>query len=60
MPTDDHNALSAVEAYHRAWTSGDVERALTYVSDDVHCFAPDEAITTKNDWHDYPPGSCPC
>ncbi|MBK8470624.1 MAG: SRPBCC domain-containing protein [Actinomycetales bacterium] len=49
----DHDALSTVEAYHRAWTSGDVERALTFVSDDVRCFAPDENVTTKNDWHDY-------
>ncbi len=53
MPNVDHDALSTVEAYHQAWTSGDVERALTYVSDDVRCFAPDENVTTKNDWHDY-------
>jgi len=38
MPNVDHDALSTVEAYHQAWTSGDVERALTYVSDDVRCF----------------------
>lgn len=53
MPNVDHDALSIVQAYHQAWTSGNVERALTYVSDDVHCFAPDENVTTKNDWHDY-------
>jgi len=53
MPTGDHDVLSTVEAYYQAWTSGDVERALTYVSDDVRCFAPDENVTTKNDWHDY-------
>ncbi len=53
MPNVDHDALSTVEAYHQAWTSGDVERALTYVSDDVRCFAPDENVTTKKDWHDY-------
>jgi len=46
-------AQSTVEAYHRAWTSGDVDQALTYVSDDVRCFAPDPDITTKNDWHHY-------
>jgi len=48
MPTGDHDVLSTVEAYYQAWTSGDVERALTYVSDDVRCFAPDENVTTKN------------
>jgi ketosteroid isomerase-like protein len=46
-------ALSTVEAYHQAWTGGDVDRALTYVSDDVRCFAPDEDVTTKGDWHEY-------
>jgi ketosteroid isomerase-like protein len=49
MPETD--ALSTVEAYHQAWTRGDVDRALTYVSDDVRCFAPDENVTTKSDWH---------
>ena len=51
MPQTD--ALSTVEAYHQAWTSGDVDRALGYVSDDVRCFAPDENVTTKSDWHHY-------
>lgn len=48
-----HDALSTVEAYHQAWTSGDIEQALTYVSAGVHCFAPDENVTTKGDWRDY-------
>ncbi len=53
MSNLDDDALSTVEAYHRAWTSGDVDRALTYVSDDVRCFAPDETVTTKGHWHEY-------
>lgn len=53
MTTVDRHILSTVEAYHQAWTSGDVERALTYVADDVQCFAPNEKITTKRAWHDY-------
>ncbi len=53
MSSVDHDALSIVEAYHQAWTNGDVERALTYVSDDVRCFAPGANVTTKSDWHDY-------
>jgi ketosteroid isomerase-like protein len=59
MPNVGHEALATVEAYHQAWTSGDVERALTYVSDDVHCFAPDENVTTKSDWHGYLAGFVP-
>jgi hypothetical protein len=53
MSNIDDDALSTVEAYHQAWTSGDVDRALTYVSAGVRCFAPDENVTTKGDWHEY-------
>jgi len=53
MSNVNDDALAIVEAYHQAWTSGDVDRALTYVSDDVRCFAPDENVTTKEDWHQY-------
>jgi ketosteroid isomerase-like protein len=47
------NPLSTVQAYHQAWTNGDIDEALTYVSDDVVCFAPDKDVTTKADWRDY-------
>ena len=53
MSTVNDDAQSTVQAYHRAWTSGAVDQALTYVSDDVRCFAPDPDVTTKNDWHEY-------
>ena len=53
MPNLDHDALSTVEAYHQAWTSGDIERALTYVSKDVRCFAPAENLPTKTDRQDH-------
>ena len=53
MSTAENAALSTVEAYHQAWTGGDVDEALSYVSDDVHCFAPDENVTTTSDWHHY-------
>lgn len=45
--------VATVEAYHRAWTGGDVELALTYLSDSVVCAAPDPAITTKAHWREY-------
>jgi ketosteroid isomerase-like protein len=59
MVNVDRDALSTVEAYHQAWTSGDVDRALTYVSDDVRCFAPDEEVTTKAQWREYLAGFVP-
>lgn len=53
MPNVNTDALSLVQDYHQAWTSGDVTRALTHVSDDVRCYAPDESISTKDDWRTY-------
>ena len=53
MTNANDDALSTVQAYHHAWTGGDVDRALTYLSEDVRCFAPDENVTTKSDWREY-------
>ena len=50
MPKPDNDPSSIVQAYHEAWTSGDVDLALTYVSDALRYFAPDENVTTKDDW----------
>lgn len=47
-----------MEAY-QAWTSGDVDRALSYIFNDVRCFAPDPDVTTKNDWQEYLSGFLP-
>ena len=33
-------ALETALAYHRAWTGGDFERAMTYIADDIVCEAP--------------------
>jgi hypothetical protein len=59
MSKVDVDPLTTVEAYHQAWTSGDVDRALTYVSEDVRCFAPDEDVTTKAQWREYLCGFVP-
>jgi hypothetical protein len=59
MSHSETDPTAVVRAYHHAWTSGDVDRALTYVSDDVLCFAPDEEVTTKDDWHQYLTGFVP-
>jgi ketosteroid isomerase-like protein len=48
-----------VQSYHDAWTRGDVDQALTLVSDDVRCFAPDESVTTKAEWREYLAGFVP-
>lgn len=59
MPNTEDDAVSTVEAYHQAWTSGDVDQALTYVSDQVRCYAPDENVATKDDWREYLAGFVP-
>jgi hypothetical protein len=33
-------ALDTALAYHRAWTTGDFERAMAYVAQDVVCLGP--------------------
>lgn len=44
--TDDHGAdepgaaLQVAQAYHRAWTGGDFDQAMTYIADDIVCLAP--------------------
>lgn len=43
---DEHSAdarggaLQVALAYHRAWTGGDFEQAMTYIADDIVCLAP--------------------
>lgn len=53
------NPLAVIEAYHLAWTSGDIDQALTYVSDSVVCSAPDRDVITKAQWREYLAGFAP-
>lgn len=40
MPEQSSPALRVALAYYEAWTSKDLERAMSYVSDDIVCEAP--------------------
>src|SRR3954447_2191131 len=40
MPEEANAALRVALAYHRAWTTKDLDVALTYVADDIVCDAP--------------------
>lgn len=42
--TGSSAALRAVRAYHKAWTSHDLESAMAYVADDIVCEAPGARI----------------
>lgn len=41
-------ALETALAYHRAWTSGDLEGAIAHVAEDIICRAPGGDITGKD------------
>ena len=40
MTENSSAALETALAYHRAWTSHDFERAMTYIAADIVCQAP--------------------
>lgn len=40
MIENDSPALKTALAYHRAWTSHDFERAMTYIAGDIVCHGP--------------------
>lgn len=46
-------ALDTVLAYHRAWTSGDIDQAMGKVADDIVCHAPGEDLTGKDAYRGY-------
>ena len=46
-------AYDIVQNYHRAWTTGDVERAMTYVADDITCRAPGGDLEGKEVYREF-------
>ena len=47
--TSDH-ALRVATAYHEAWTSGDLDKAMSFMTDDVVVHAPGKEINGKEEW----------
>jgi ketosteroid isomerase-like protein len=52
-------ASEIVQEYHRAWTGGDVERAMTFVADDVRCRAPGQDLVGKEAYRAFLAGFAP-
>ncbi len=46
-------ALETASAYHRAWTSGDLDGAFAHVAGDIICRAPGGDITGKDAYRSY-------
>lgn len=53
------SALTIVLDYHRAWTSGDIDRALSHVADDIVCHAPGEDLVGKDAYRAFLGGFAP-
>jgi ketosteroid isomerase-like protein len=56
---ENSTAYEIVKRYHRAWTSGDVERAMSYVAEDVSCRAPGVDLKGKDDYRGFIGGFAP-
>lgn len=57
--TSASTALETVLDYHRAWTSGDIDTAMTYVADDIVCRAPGGDLTGKDTYRGFLAGFAP-
>jgi activator of hsp90 ATPase 1 family protein len=51
--------LYIVNRYHRAWTSGDVDAAMTLVADDITCRAPGIDLAGKTQYREFIAGFTP-
>lgn len=53
------SAYQIVQAYHRAWTSGDVDQAMSRVADDIVCRAPGVDLNGKDAYRAFVAGFAP-
>lgn len=52
-------ARDIVQKYHRAWTSGDIDAAMSYVADDITCRAPGIDLDGKYPYREFIGGFAP-
>ena len=53
MPATGSSALYTALAYHRAWSSHDLDRAMGYIAPDIVCHAPAGPIIGADAFRDY-------
>jgi SnoaL-like domain len=46
-------ALRTALAYHQAWTSQNLDQAMTYIDDDITCDAPGAQISGAQQYRDF-------
>ncbi len=54
-----NTAYDTVQKYHQAWTSGDVDAAMEYVSDQISCRAPGVDLDGKDAYRGFIGGFAP-
>lgn len=52
-------ANEIVQDYHQAWTSGDIDRAMTHVADDITCRAPGVDLAGRDAYREFIAGFAP-
>lgn len=52
-------AYETVQKYHRSWTSGDVDTAMSYVADHITCRAPGVDLDGKDAYREFIGGFAP-
>lgn len=52
-------AYDIVQKYHRAWTSGDIDTAMSYVAEDITCRAPGVDLDGKDAYQGFIGGFAP-
>ena len=53
------SATDIVNSYHHAWTSGDIETAMSLVADDITCRAPGVDLAGKDAYRAFIAGFAP-
>jgi hypothetical protein len=51
--TSTPQALATALAYHQAWTSHNLDQAMTYIADDITCDAPGGRISGAQQYRDF-------
>ena len=51
--TTSDSALAVVTTYHEAWTGGDLDKAMSFMADDVVVHAPGKELNGKEEYRAY-------
>ncbi|MGO2860141.1 MAG: nuclear transport factor 2 family protein [Brevibacterium sp.] len=55
----EHTAQEIVRRYHRAWTTGEIDEAMSLVADDIFCRAPGIDFEGKAAYREFIGGFAP-